>query len=91
MAYQRRHRANLAEPTPPDRFVFGFDRVELMGCSLVRIVPFVMRTEDGESVRVEVEPALVFPEAQILDLISKLMGVIGKPIAFDNGKVAVVN
>lgn len=92
MASQKRRRENLAERTPPDRFVFGFDRVEALGGGCTRLVPYVLRSEDGENVRVDVEPALVFPESQMIDLVSKLLAVVGRPLHVDeDGKLMMMN
>lgn len=91
MTYNNRPRANLAEPTPADRFVYGFDRVELLGGN-ARVVTYVLRHQDGQAVPIEVEPALVFPETQVLRLISLLLGAIRKPIAVTtDGKLAILH
>ncbi len=92
MAYQRRLRANLAEITPPDRFVYGFDRVEMLGGN-ARVVPYVLRQDaDGQNVPIEVEPSLVFPETQVLRLISLLLAAVGKPVAVaSDGTLAVMH
>jgi hypothetical protein len=92
MGYQRRLRANITEIAPADRFVYGFDRVEMVGCN-ARVVTYVLRQEpDGQIVPIEVEPALVFPETQVLRLISLLLAAVGKPIAVtSDGTLAVMH
>ncbi len=75
-----------------DQFVSGIERVEVLGGSVARLVPFVTVTIEGRQVRAECDDALILPMSALADLAGKLITAMGKPVTVDEkGRVLVLN